>query len=834
MKYFQQKKIFSAIYIASTLILTACGGGDSSNSSPNEYTITGTNAPLSPGDSTQLGVEQTRNSLTSSSSSSKAQFSISGPGRQYTILNGSNLKLKDDFPLLDKSSVHIKASMNGSVVAESDVALYPHMIDPQNIPKFEGKGQRSGDVSLVFRDNQNSFKDGTAFFTQDTNLENQGAWGPDENSGTGLLEAYDLRTVTLFNVNLKDNKITNDMIFKLKGHFRNQHYNTFTQEVTPRTDGLYNCLLIQYANFQKVQNIDEPINLQELLNQSQRQQTFNEGMHITATPFHDSNQCSKDDFLSKSITADPYDMFVININGAENQIKPDNTYSCVIKGNDVSQCPNYENPHFEVDSNDHIHLVGSLYNWFKNHQNQDNNNPFHIRVETGSQGEASNIVLNSDYHDYAPDIMASSDCKNAINDWKKDKGVVLPWSKLETYFSNVSNKCQLQETLDHKSGMSTYTTTHQIIVDGHGILTQPLFEMSDKYGQMGTDSKWVNTDGTDKDHDMEQVALVLYTDQLALSSQYTPKPAIHSYTRYANDPINRTELKNNASIDVSGITVANGYSRNESNVRLNYQENNDPNNYLDPDTRNDYPVYLHDFTQIGNWLGQTDAAAVAGRYSTIENTLYQVADDNIKTMAEGESFKDMTLISGADGLPIDLGQYGFNRGQSHINIDGVYIVRMNQDSDNDIVQKGQTKEWEEEQGIIGTHSTNYGMGLWQNYMGDFDGVSDTKSKNSNSINENFYQRHTYNYWSKINISHVSKLSTPEDYSMCARVYVLDLPDVNNPPPPDEPEYQNDALGEMLFGDVNLTDIPNDNWCYHPSFKSNQQVQNTKMVIDQQS
>ena len=123
MKYFQQKKNFSAIYIASTLILTACGGGDSSNSSPNEYTITGTNAPLSPGDSTQLGVEQTRNSLTSSSSSSKAQFSISGPGRQYTILNGSELKLRPDFPLLDKSSVHIKASMNGSVVAESDVAL---------------------------------------------------------------------------------------------------------------------------------------------------------------------------------------------------------------------------------------------------------------------------------------------------------------------------------------------------------------------------------------------------------------------------------------------------------------------------------------------------------------------------------------------------------------------------------------------------------------------------------------------------------------------------------------------------------------------------------------
>ena len=107
MKYFQQKKIFSAIYIASTLILTACGGGGSDSSS---YTITGTNAPLSPGDSTQLGVEQTRNSLTSSSSSSKAQFSISGPGRQYTILNGSELKLRPDFPLLDKSSVHIKAS----------------------------------------------------------------------------------------------------------------------------------------------------------------------------------------------------------------------------------------------------------------------------------------------------------------------------------------------------------------------------------------------------------------------------------------------------------------------------------------------------------------------------------------------------------------------------------------------------------------------------------------------------------------------------------------------------------------------------------------------------
>ena len=94
---------------------------------------------------------------------------------------------------------------------------------------------------------------------------------------------------------------------------------------------------------------------------------------------------------------------------------------------------------------------------------------------------------------------------------------------------------------------------------------------------------------------------------------------------------------------------------------------------IDSDTGNDYPVYLHDFTQIGNWLGQTDAAAVAGRYSTIENTLYQVSDDNIKTMAEGVSFKDMTLISGSNGLPIDLGQYGFNRGKSRISIDGVYI-----------------------------------------------------------------------------------------------------------------------------------------------------------------
>ena len=95
---------------------------------------------------------------------------------------------------------------------------------------------------------------------------------------------------------------------------------------------------------------------------------------------------------------------------------------------------------------------------------------------------------------------------------------------------------------------------------------------------------------------------------------------------------------------MSGITVANGYPRNESNVRLNYQENNDSDNLglytLDQKedgefkTGNDYPVYLHNFTQIGNWIGETDAAAVAGRYSTIENTLYQSTDDNIKTMAD--------------------------------------------------------------------------------------------------------------------------------------------------------------------------------------------------------
>ena len=623
-----QKIVLSSLAISISLLLTACGGGSDEGV---KYTLTETNDHLFPGDSTKLRIEHTSKSLASTSDSSKAKFSISGPGSRYTTLKGSELKLKDDFPLLDNSSVHIKASINGKVVAESDVALYPvHTIDPNNIKSFEDKDHLAGNVRLVFGDSKNSFKDGAAFFTQDTDLRNGDAWGPsrkhhDDVSGNDTTELYDLRTVTLFNVNLNGN-LTKDMMFKLVGDFRNKHYNTGKDQWTPKTDGFYNCILTQYADRQQSQKIGSPIYIQTLLDKSQYQNKFNEGMHITVTPFHDpTNECkifndSDADSPQNHLTSDPYDMFVININGAEKPIHAEKEYKCIISGTNKSQCKHYQNPHFELDNSNNIILVGSLYHWFKDHQNKDNYKPFYIRVETGDHGEVNNLVLNSDYYNFKqPPTSNIESCRKAMDAY--DKEHILTWDQLDKYFEYVSQECQISiKSFKYKDGVHTYTTKHPIIIDGHGILKEPIDDMF-KSKQYQYPNKW-----DWEKLSLEKVAFILYTDQLGLSSQYSPNYNIPSYTRYKHDPKNRTELKHNASIDVSGITVANGFPRETSNVRLNWDGNDDEETkyiddeetkYIDSDTRNDYPVYLHDFTQIGNWLGQTDAASVVGRYSLI-------------------------------------------------------------------------------------------------------------------------------------------------------------------------------------------------------------------------
>ena len=167
----------------------------------------------------------------------------------------------------------------------------------------------------------------------------------------------------------------------------------------------------------------------------------------------------------------------------------------------------------------------------------------------------------------------------------------------------------------HKQGVPAYTTRHQIILDGNGILQNHGFSLTDaEFGQLCTngDNCW--------DYGLAEVGLVAISDQVVLSSQYVGSLDYN---------------KENASIIVNGLTIdgGGGTKKETSNVRLNYHSLSDGSESdLGNDSQamkdeNDFPVYFHNVLQVGNWDEQSDSATIEARHSFIENNF--TGDDNL-------------------------------------------------------------------------------------------------------------------------------------------------------------------------------------------------------------
>ena len=593
----------------------------------------------------------------------------------------------------------------------------------------------------------------------------------------------DLRQIMVYNLsssNIPKTKIA--FIGSDSGVFRNHYYDVNKPNEGPNTleDNYYNCMLVQYRKNQIAYKSNAIIKINDLFNFPKQQSYKNQdGVHITITPFHAPGKhttCSEYS-TNHQLKADYYDIYVININKLKKSLDLSNKNKCIITGNDYSRCPNYENTHIEFMSDkDRLRLVGPLYNWFRS---INQSNPIHIRVNPSNK--PSNALLNADVFSFyfKPDSM-KTECRDFINNHNnyKHNNHINTVEENINYFQELRNNCsdlQLmygpndlesqsfdQFNFNHKD-VPSYTTNHQVIIDGQGILSSNPFKITNLQSRSFCTHKTTNIDEC-KDYGISQLGLAFITDQVVISSNFDGSGQHQpSFKRDEND------LKKNASIILKNITVVGGARKNTSNIRLNYHAS--WNNYEaekkgDINNSNDYPVYMHDVTQVGNWLDQADAASIEGRYSHAENNFFHVADDALKTMADGVKFNNTTIIDGAAGSPIMLGQYGYNRGQNNVSITDTYIVRMN--------QKNFSDEWSENEGIISTHAT--GWGSIGNNCGAGNacfGLEDYNSDNADySDKKNKYEHIKYKH---INITNVYKLTTPEDYSHCKKPYSLTYP-----------------------------------------------------------
>ena len=130
-------------------------------------------------------------------------------------------------------------------------------------------------------------------------------------------------------------------------------------------------------------------------------------------------------------------------------------------------------------------------------------------------------------------------------------------------------------------------------------------------------------------------------------------------------------------IDVSGITVSNSPSRNDSAVKLNFEKSCKPN-YGTPSKEDGYnsnrSAKVFDVKRV-IWNGESDAYEV-GAKSYVGNSWILNADDTIKISSTEQFFQDITVIQGAAGGVINIGSYGFNYGTAGSSVDGLYVPRI--------------------------------------------------------------------------------------------------------------------------------------------------------------
>ena len=117
------------------------------------------------------------------------------------------------------------------------------------------------------------------------------------------------------------------------------------------------------------------------------------------------------------------------------------------------------------------------------------------------------------------------------------------------------------------------------------------------------------------------------------------------------DPVNEPAIR------VQNVTVGWTAKLGDGSVELNSE-------YLgveSPSPAYEQAVHLHDYKQVGSWVGQSDGPEVMGHHSLIEYSYLHVADDAVKVSATNVDFSQITVIKGNSGGVVNLGSYGKNR-----------------------------------------------------------------------------------------------------------------------------------------------------------------------------
>lgn len=122
-----------------------------------------------------------------------------------------------------------------------------------------------------------------------------------------------------------------------------------------------------------------------------------------------------------------------------------------------------------------------------------------------------------------------------------------------------------------------------------------------------------------------------------------------------------TDPINNPAINVENVTVGWTAKLGYGSVELNSEYLGLENPPTPPEAPYEQAVRMHDYKQVGSWVGQSDGPEVMGHNSLIEYGYLHVADDSIKVSAQNVDFKQITVIKGNSGGVVNLGSYGKNR-----------------------------------------------------------------------------------------------------------------------------------------------------------------------------
>ncbi len=135
-----------------------------------------------------------------------------------------------------------------------------------------------------------------------------------------------------------------------------------------------------------------------------------------------------------------------------------------------------------------------------------------------------------------------------------------------------------------------------------------------------------------------------------------------------------THSADDPAVDIAGVTVAHGPHLSKGAIQANSA-------YLGmAEGDNNQAARLFDVKTAGTWIQASDGPDVMGRNSRLSYLFLHHADDTLKASVSGWHAHDITVLQGNVGGLIDLGSYGYIRGDhaTGINISGVYVHRLAQ------------------------------------------------------------------------------------------------------------------------------------------------------------